>query len=86
MYEREGGTVRWEELSGEEFQAAVDKCQGVCILPIGVLEYHGPHLPLGTDMYRAYHVACETAIDARRRFERRRPRLPFAPRVSPIRA
>ena len=53
--------MRWEELSGEEFQAAVDKCQGVCILPIGVLEYHGPHLPLGTDMYRAYHVACETA-------------------------
>jgi len=54
--------MRWEELSGEAFQVAVEKCGGVCILPIGVLEYHGPHLPLGTDMYRAYHVACETAV------------------------
>ncbi len=53
--------MRWEELSGEEFEIAVEKCRGVCILPIGVLEYHGPHLPLGTDLYRAYHVACEVA-------------------------
>jgi creatinine amidohydrolase len=53
--------MRWEELSGEQFEASVEKCRGVCILPIGVLEYHGPHLPLGTDMYRAYHVACEVA-------------------------
>jgi len=53
--------MRWEELSGEAFQAAVKRCCGVCILPLGVLEYHGPHLPLGTDLYRAHYVACETA-------------------------
>jgi creatinine amidohydrolase len=53
--------MRWEELSGEQFEEAVEKCRGVCILPMGVLEYHGPHLPLGTDIYRAYHVACEVA-------------------------
>ena len=36
--------MRWEELTGEEFETAVKKCRGVCLLPIGVLEYHGPHL------------------------------------------
>jgi creatinine amidohydrolase len=53
--------MRWEELTGEAFEEAVEKCRGVCLLPIGVLEYHGPHLPLGTDMFRAHSVACEVA-------------------------
>ncbi len=53
--------MHWEELSGEEFEAAVETSKGVCILPIGVLEYHGPHLPLGTDMIRAHRMACDVA-------------------------
>ena len=43
--------MRWEELTGDQFAAAVEQCQGVCLLPLSVLERHGPHLPLGTDMY-----------------------------------
>lgn len=53
--------MRWEELSGEAFAQAVETCRGVCLLPLGVLEYHGPHLPLGTDLIRAHTMACDVA-------------------------
>ena len=53
--------MRWEEQTGEELAAAAEICRGVCLLPIGVLEYHGPHLPLGTDMIRAHRMACDVA-------------------------
>jgi len=41
---------KWEELSGAEFIQAVHQSQGVCVLPFGILEKHGPHLPIGTDL------------------------------------
>ena len=41
--------VQWEELTASDFPDAVKRSQGVCVLPIGVVEKHGPHLPLGTD-------------------------------------
>jgi creatinine amidohydrolase len=41
---------KWEELTGADFIQAVHQSQGVCILPFGILEKHGPHLPLGTDL------------------------------------
>jgi creatinine amidohydrolase len=40
----------WEELTGPDFVQAVHQAQGVCILPFGIIEKHGPHLPLGTDL------------------------------------
>lgn len=43
--------MRWEELSGDQFVGAVEQSQGVCLLPLSVIERHGHHLPLGTDMY-----------------------------------
>jgi creatinine amidohydrolase len=43
--------MRWEELTGEQFTAAVTQSEGVCLLPLSVIERHGHHLPLGTDMY-----------------------------------
>jgi creatinine amidohydrolase len=39
----------WENLREEEFEKAVEKSNGVCILPVGCLEKHGQHLPVGTD-------------------------------------
>jgi len=42
--------VRWEELTATDFPKAVKQAKGVCLLPIGVIEKHGPHLPLGTDV------------------------------------
>ncbi len=47
--------------TGKTFVEAVDAAQGVCIIPIGVMEYHGPHLPLGTDMLHSHAVACAAA-------------------------
>lgn len=41
---------QWEELTGPDFVTAIHQAQGVCVLPFGIIEKHGPHLPLGTDL------------------------------------
>ena len=43
-------SAKWEELTGPDFIRAVHQAQGVCVLPFGIIEKHGPHLPLGTDL------------------------------------
>jgi creatinine amidohydrolase len=48
---KEETIMRWEELTGDQFADTVEQCQGVCLLPLSVIERHGHHLPLGTDMY-----------------------------------
>lgn len=45
-----GLSAKWEELTGPDFVQAIHQSQGVCVLPFGILEKHGPHLPLGTDL------------------------------------
>jgi creatinine amidohydrolase len=54
-------SVRWEELTSADFRDAIAQAQGTCLLPFGILEKHGPHLPLGTDLldvrYAALHAA-----------------------------
>jgi creatinine amidohydrolase len=54
-------SVKWEELSADEFRRAIEQSKGTCVLPFGILEKHGPHLPLGTDLinvrYSALHGA-----------------------------
>jgi creatinine amidohydrolase len=56
-------SAHWEELTGADFVEAVKRSQGTCILPFGILEKHGPHLPLGTDLldvrYAALHAAAK---------------------------
>ena len=44
--------MRWEELTGDTFPDAVEHCGGVCLVALSVIERHGHHLPLGTDMYQ----------------------------------
>lgn len=51
----------WEELTGDEFAAAVTAVQGVCLLPLSCIERHAHHLPLGTDMYIGREM-CRRAI------------------------
>ncbi|MBE7532257.1 MAG: creatininase family protein [Chloroflexi bacterium] len=53
--------MQWEQLTSLDFAAAVQQCQGVGIIPIGVLEAHASHLPLGTDIFTAHFVACRAA-------------------------
>jgi creatinine amidohydrolase len=54
-------SVHWEELTAEDFAKGIQKAGGTCVLPFGILEKHGPHLPLGTDLldvrYAALHAA-----------------------------
>jgi creatinine amidohydrolase len=54
-------SVRWEELTSADFRDAIAQARGTCLLPFGILEKHGPHLPLGTDLldvrYAALHAA-----------------------------
>ena len=42
--------ARWDELTASDFPAALDKSNQTCILPFGILEKHGPHSPIGTDL------------------------------------
>ncbi|MDR1663845.1 MAG: creatininase family protein [Clostridiales bacterium] len=51
----------WEELTAKHFEAAVKDCNGVCVLPIGVIEKHGDHLPVATDMITARAVCAAAA-------------------------
>src|ERR1700722_4879705 len=50
-------SVKWEELTAGDFQQAAQKAQATCVLPFGILEKHGPHLPLGTDLINVRYVA-----------------------------
>ena len=43
-------SVKWEELTAADFRTAIQQSKGTCLLPFGILEKHGPHLPLGTDL------------------------------------
>jgi creatinine amidohydrolase len=54
-------SVHWEELTAANFREGIHRAQGTCLLPFGILEKHGPHLPLGTDLldvrYASLHAA-----------------------------
>ena len=53
--------TRMEDLSALQFKEAVRKSSKIVILPIGVLEKHGPHMPLGTDVFTAREMALRAA-------------------------
>jgi len=53
--------VKWEELTAGDFPRAIEKAQGTCVLPFGILEKHGPHLPLGTDLINSRWAAVHGA-------------------------
>ena len=53
--------VKWEELTAGDFLIGVEKAQHVCLLPFGILEKHGPHLPLGTDLLDIRYIALQAA-------------------------
>lgn len=54
-------STHWEELTAADFREGIRQSQGTCLLPFGILEKHGPHLPLGTDLldvrYAVLHAA-----------------------------
>ena len=50
----------WTELTWEEVRD-LDRARAVAVLPVGAVEAHGPHLPLGTDVVIAEAMAREGA-------------------------
>ena len=52
---------KWEELTAAEFRDGIRQSQGTCVLPFGILEKHGPHLPLGNDLINVRYVALHAA-------------------------
>jgi creatinine amidohydrolase len=50
-------SVKLEELTAADFQQAVQKARVTCLLPFGIIEKHGPQLPLGTDLINVRYVA-----------------------------
>lgn len=41
--------MKWLELAATDFDKALRKSKGVVLVPIGSIEIHGPHLPVGCD-------------------------------------
>jgi creatinine amidohydrolase len=54
-------SVKWEELSAAEFRSAIEQSKGTCLLPFGILEKHGPQLPLGTDLLNVRYASLHAA-------------------------
>jgi creatinine amidohydrolase len=54
-------SVKWEELTAEDFRQAIQQSKGTCLLPFGILEKHGPHLPLGTDLLNVRYASLHAA-------------------------
>ena len=54
-------SVQWEELTSADFVKGIQQSQGTCLLPIGILEKHGLHLPLGNDLLNVRYVALHSS-------------------------
>jgi creatinine amidohydrolase len=52
---------KWEELTAADFQTALQKSGNSCLLPFGIIEKHGPQLPLGTDLINVRYVSLHAA-------------------------
>lgn len=51
----------WENLREEEFISALEMSKGVCAVPMGCIEAHGQHLPLGTDVMHSRELTRRAA-------------------------
>ena len=54
---------KYEELNAVQFKDALEKSAATCIIPLGILEKHGPHLPLGTDLINARELVYRAVAD-----------------------
>jgi len=53
--------VQFEKMTWKEIQAAVEESKGIAILPVGAVEEHGPHNPVGTDSIETYEIGLRAA-------------------------
>src|ERR1041384_1486121 len=48
---------RWDELTASDWPAALERSARTCVLPIGILEKHGPHAPIGSDLIQVREIS-----------------------------
>src|SRR6266849_2210798 len=53
--------THWEELTAGDFRQGIQNSKGTGWLPFGILEKHGPHLPLGTDLLHVRYASLQAA-------------------------
>lgn len=58
-------TVQLERMTSPEVERARADAHGVAVVPIGAIEVHGPHLPVGTDSIETYEIGLRAARAAR---------------------
>jgi creatinine amidohydrolase len=54
----------WEEMTREALNAVAP--QALAVLPVGAVEQHGPHLPVGTDSFTVEYLARAASDEASR--------------------
>ena len=59
LYPQTKLSTRWEELTAGDFREGIQQSKGACLLPFGILEKHGPHLPLGTDLLNVRYASLQ---------------------------
>ncbi len=55
-------SVKWEELTTQDFLSGLGYAKQVCVLPFGIIEKHGPTGPLGTDLLNVRYAAVTAAL------------------------
>jgi len=53
--------TRWLYHTSETFPSLVEEAKGVCVIPMGCVEKHGLHLPLGADIMEASAIVYEAS-------------------------
>ena len=53
--------TRWLYVTSKEFETLREESKGVCVIPMGCVEKHGLHMPLGTDIIQANGLAYEAS-------------------------
>jgi creatinine amidohydrolase len=53
--------MKWEHTRAGDFDKVLEQCGYTCIVPIGSLEPHGHHMPVGTDYFTAKAFAEQAA-------------------------
>jgi creatinine amidohydrolase len=48
--------ARWDELTAADWPKALEQSARTAVLPIGILEKHGPHGPIGSDLIQVREI------------------------------
>lgn len=56
--------VQIERMTWPEVKQAVEESSGIALVPVGAVEEHGPHLPIGTDSIETYEIGLQAAKKA----------------------